>query len=192
MVVVMTDTLLYEMRSYRVADGRIDEELKRGFDCILSPSAGGRGLFDRYAIPPPVGLWRAMSGPHQPAVIFLYCWKSVTQRAQAFETFYVDPEWQALRADTNDGSEIVDWMDDILLRGPASAVLPSDAIYEFTRGRPRQGTKVVMGPLVPLCGDNPLDLFISVHEGPAFLAQANGSFDASRVLCRRIMLGGGA
>lgn len=188
----MPDTLLYELRSYRVADGRMGEELQRGLDCILAAAAGGRGLFDRYAIPRPVALWRAMSGPHQPAVIFLYCWQSVAQRAKAFETFYGDPDWQALRASTNDGSEIVDWMDDILLRGPAPSALPADAIYEFTRGAPRNGTRTVIGPLTPLCGDDPDDVFVSVHESEATLADPDGSFDASRILCRRIVLGGEA
>jgi hypothetical protein len=188
----MADTLLYEMRAYRVADGRMGEELQRGLDCILAPAAGGLGLFDRYAIPRPVGLWRAMSGPHQPAVIFLYCWQSVAQRANAFETFYVDPAWQALRASTNDGSEIVDCMDDILLRGPAPAALPANAIYEFTRGAPRSGTRTVIGPLMPLCGNDPADLFVGVHENAPALADADGAVDVARILCRRITIGGEA
>ena len=59
----MADTHLYEMRFYRVADGRMDDELARGLACILPPAEGGRGLFDRYGIPRPVGLWRVLNGP---------------------------------------------------------------------------------------------------------------------------------
>src|SRR3954470_16427289 len=102
----MPDTL-YEMRSYRVADGRMADELARGLACILPVGEGGSGLFDRYHIPRPVGLWRALSGPRMPAVIFLYRWESVAQRAQAFETFYDDPDWNMMRARSNAGSEIV-------------------------------------------------------------------------------------
>jgi hypothetical protein len=186
----MANSQLYEMRSYRVADGRMSEELRRGLDCILDPANGGLGLFGRYAIPRPVGLWRAMSGPHHPAVIFLYAWESAAQRASAFETFYLDPAWQALRVSTNGGSEIVDSMDDILLRGPPPAALPPSLIYEFARKAPRSGTRTVIGPLAPLCGDDPSDLFISVHENAASLPGADGEFDGSRVLCRRITIGG--
>ena len=154
----MADTLLYEMRSYRVADGRMGDELARGLACILAPAEGGRGLFDRYSIPRPVGLWRVLSGAHLPAVIFLYRWNSVAERAHAFETFYDDPEWTALRAGTNEGSEIVDNMDDVLLRGPLPEALPADGIYEFVRGAAPTGTRTVIGPLAPLCGGVPPDL----------------------------------
>jgi hypothetical protein len=174
---------LYEMRFYRVADGRMEDELARGLACILAPAEGGTGLFDRYGIPRPVGLWRVLSGATLPAVIFLYRWNSVAERAQAFETFYDDREWNALRASTNEGSEIVNNMDDILLRGPPPDALPADGIYEFVRGAAPAGTRTVIGPLAPLCGDDPSDLRVVVHEGA--LAQA----DDARILCRRITLG---
>jgi hypothetical protein len=180
----MPDTL-YEMRSYRVADGRMADELARGLACVLGAGEGGTGLFDRYRIPRPVGLWRAMSGPRLPAVIFLYRWESVAQRAHAFETFYDDVEWNALRASTNAGSEIVDCMDDILLRGPAPRELPPDATYEFVRGVPPKGTRTVIGPLAPLCGGDPSDLNVVVHDA-ASLAP-DGRLDA-RILCRRVAL----
>jgi hypothetical protein len=64
----------------------------------------------------------------------------VAERAQAFETFYDDREWNALRASTNEGSEIVNNMDDILLRGPPPDALPADGIYEFVRGAARGHT----------------------------------------------------
>jgi hypothetical protein len=184
----MPDTLLYEMRSYRVADGRMGDELARGLACILAPADGGRGLFDRYGIPRPVGLWRVLSGPHLPAVIFLYRWQSVAERAHAFETFYEDPDWTALRASTNEGSEIVDNMDDILLRGPPPEALPSEGIYEFARGMPPRGTRTVIGPLAPLCGDDPSDLRVVVHDAAASFAEADGSGRASRILCSRVAL----
>jgi hypothetical protein len=185
----MSDTLVYELRSYRVADGRMDEELRRALDCILAPADGGRGLFDRYGIPRPIGLWRALSGPHHPSAIFLYGWKSLAERAHSFETFYADPEWQALRASTNDGSEIVDCMDDLLLLGPAPAGLPSDAIYEFVRGEPSKDMRTVIGPLAPLCGNDPTDLSVVIHEATASLVGADGAFNETRTLCRRVTLG---
>ena len=185
----MVDTL-YEMRSYRVADGRMTDELARGLACILGTGEGGSGLFDRYSIPRPVGLWRVLSGPRLPAVIFLYRWESVAQRAHAFETFYDDPDWNAMRARTNAGSEIVDCMDDILLRGPPPGELPMDATYELVRGALRKGTKTAIGPLAPLCGGDPSDLAMVVHDAASLApeARAPGRFDGARILCRRVAL----
>ena len=176
---------VYEMRFYRVADGRMEDELARGLACILAPAEGGTGLFDRYGIPRPVGLWRVLSGPTLPAVIFLYRWNSVAERAQAFETFYDDPEWVALRASTNEGSEIVNSMDDVLLRGPPPDALPADGIYEFVRGAAPAGSRTVIGPLAPLCGDDPSDLRVVIHEDAVALTQA----DDARILCRHVALG---
>lgn len=183
----MSGAVLYEMRTYRVADGRMDAELARGLACILPTAEGGLGLFARYGIPEPVGLWRVLNGPHLPSVIFLYRWESVAARAHAFETFYDDAQWQALRASTNGAVEIVDRMDDVLLRGPAIDTLPADGLYEFVRGTAPRGAKTVIGPLVPLCGFDPSDLYVALHEGAGPHLDA-GALEASRVLCRRVPL----
>jgi hypothetical protein len=152
---------IYEMRTYRVDDGRMVDELVRGLDCVLSRDEGGTGLFERFAIPRPVGLWRLFTGPHLPAVLFLYRWPSVAARAKAFEAFYEDPEWQALRATSNGGTEIVDRMDDVLLTGPPPGALPADATFEFVRGPEPAGPPPVIGPLRPLCGTTGATL--SIH-----------------------------
>jgi hypothetical protein len=180
---VSVDPVLYEMRSYRVADGRMADELERGLACILSPAEGGRGLFNRYRIPRPVGLWRVLSGAKLPAVIFLYRWNSVAERAHAFETFYDDPEWSALRAGSNEGSEIVGNMDDVLLRGPPPQDLPPEGLYEFVRGAAPSGARVVIGPLAPLCGDDASDLHVILHDGAI-----DGAISESRILCRHVAL----
>ena len=153
------------MRSYRVADGRMDDELARGLACILA-AGRGRPRAVRPLRHPASG--RALARAERadlPAVIFLYRWNSVAERAHAFETFYDDPEWNALRASTNEGSEIVDNMDDVLLRGPPPEALPADGLYEFVRGAAPAGAQTVIGPLAPLCGDDPSDLRVVVHDG---------------------------
>lgn len=179
----MAQNQLYEMRSYRVADGRMADELERGLACMLNPAEGGSGLFARYGIPRPIGLWRVLTGPKVPSVIFLYRWNSIAQRAHAFETFYDDPDWNALRSGSNEGSEIVNNMDDILLRGPPPEALPLDGTYEFIRGDAPRNGKTVIGPLAPLCGDDPSDLRVILHEG-----DVDGPFAESRILCRNVAL----
>ena len=76
-------------------------------------------------------------------------------------------------------------MDDVLLRGPPPEALPTDGLYEFVRGAAPAGTRTVIGPLAPLCGDDPSDLRVVLHEGAAVPALA----DDARILCRRVALG---
>ena len=162
----------------------MDDELARGLrrsSCRLPRwSRIVRPL--RHSAP---GRLRVLAVPKLPAVIFLYRWNSAEERAHAFETFYDDPEWNALRAASNEGSEIVSNMDDVLLRGPPTATLPLEGIYEFVRGNAPSGGRTVIGPLAPLCGDDPSDLRVVLHNGAV-----SGPFAPSRVLCRHVALGG--
>lgn len=176
--------MLYEMRAYRVADGRMEEEIARALGTILDPSEGGLGMFARYGIPKPTGIWRVLSGPALPSVIFLYPWKSAHDRSRAFEAFGQDAEWLRYRKSTNAGTEIVDRMDDLLLTGPKPGRLPLDALYEFTWDEPPGGASVAIGPLVPLCGSRTGPLYVLRHDKagpiPALVDE--------RTLCRLVAL----
>lgn len=176
--------MLYEMRAYRVADGRIEEEIARALGTILDPSEGGLGMFARYGIPKPIGIWRVLSGPALPSVIFLYPWKSAADRSRAFEAFGQDAEWLNYRASTNAGTEIVDRMDDLLLTGPEPGRLALDALYEFTWGEPPGAASVAIGPLVPLCGSRTGPLHVLRHDEPL---PATALAD-DRTLCRLVPL----
>jgi hypothetical protein len=177
--------MLYELRAYRVADGRMDEEIARALGTILSEAEGGLGLFARYGVPRPVGMWRALTGPHLPSMLFLYPWESAQQRAGAFETFGADPAWLRYRAVTNAGSEIVDRMDDLLLTGPAPGALAADALFEFTWDTPASDAAVVLGPLTPLCGSRPGPLRVLAHD-EAELARLEPREAAERSFCRLV------
>jgi hypothetical protein len=183
--------MLYELRAYRVADGRMDEEIARALGTILPEAEGGLGLFARYGVPRPVGMWRALTGPHLPSVLFLYPWDSAQQRARAFESFGEDPAWLRYRAATNAGSEIVDRMDDLLLTGPEPGALPSDALYEFTWEPPPAGAAVAIGPLVPLCGARPGPLHVLAHDEAVLTSMAPQEL-GDRSFCRLVAAGGGA
>jgi hypothetical protein len=179
--------VLYELRQYRVASGRNEDEIARALTCILPRERGGMGLFARYEIPEPVGVWRALAGPSMPCVVFLYRWESARQRAHAFGDFYNDAEWQALRARTNGEGEIVDRMDDLLLTGPALPELPTAGVFEFVRpSTPLQGSNVCVS-LSPLCGrdDRPLSV---VHYSSAEEAFRHGRDDHERLLCERLTM----
>jgi hypothetical protein len=181
--------VLYELRQYRVASGRNEDEIARALACILPRERGGMGLFARYEIPEPVGLWRALAGPSLPCVVFLYRWEGARQRAHAFGDFYNDAEWQELRARTNGAGEIVERMDDLLLTGPALPELPTAGVFEFVRSSaPLRGPNVCVS-LSPLCGkdDRPLSI---VHHSSGDAAFCHSHDDHERLLCERLTMGG--
>jgi hypothetical protein len=180
--------VLYELRQYRVASGRNEDEIARALACILPRDRGGMGLFARYEIPEPIGVWRALAGPSLPCVVFLYCWETARQRAHAFGDFYNDVEWQELRARTNGEGEIVDRMDDLLLTGPTLPDLPTTGVFEFVRSLvPLQGPNVRVS-LSPLCGNDGRPLSI-VHHMSAEAAFRHSRDDHERLLCERLKIG---
>lgn len=179
---------LYELRQYRVASGRLQEEIDRAMTCILPPETGGMGLFARHGIPEPIGMWRALTGSSLPCVVFLYQWPDAASRAQAFESFYEDHEWRRERARTNDGSEIVDRLDDLLLTGPSIPALPDDMIYAFSFARAAEEPPNLIATLSPLCGDQVNPLRITTHSSMEEALAASGDEGPMPLLCERIAM----
>jgi hypothetical protein len=179
---------LYELRTYRVAAGRMQEEMDRALSCILSPEEGGLGLFARHGIPEPVAIWRAVAGAQLPCVVFLYPWQSAALRATAFNSFYVDADWRTERARTNDGSEIVDRMDDLLLVGPALVELPAVAIYEFIYAPSVPVAPTAIASFSLLCGSGSKKLSIVAHSSLGEALGSTGTASGPRLLCERIQI----
>lgn len=97
----------YELRFYHVEPGRmhdLDARMRDG----LPP------LLDRHGIHV-VGRWHAIAGQGTPLFIYLMAWKDNTERETNWGGFYQDPDWWALRAATNAGSELVQHYDISLL-----------------------------------------------------------------------------
>ncbi|MGF7162879.1 hypothetical protein FHS85_004537 [Rhodoligotrophos appendicifer] len=177
---------LFELRQYRVADGRMQEEIDRALTCILPPEKGGLGLFARYGIPAPVGMWRAISGPNLPCVVFVYEWPSVAARAAAFESFYVDPAWQEERARSNGGQEIVDRLDDLLLVGEKPRPMTAGQIYEFARATSGRAPEGVVASFSPLCGNDISDVWIIAHSSLVAAVETPSDDPGSRLFCELI------
>ncbi|MEN0105929.1 MAG: NIPSNAP family protein [Pseudomonas sp.] len=108
----------YELRYYHVEPGRmhdLDARMRDG----LPP------LLDRHGINV-VGRWHVLAGRGTPMFVYLMAWKDNTERETNWGGFYADPEWWALRASTNAGSELVQHYDISLLS-------PSPAWTEFRK-----------------------------------------------------------
>ncbi|WP_342643659.1 NIPSNAP family protein [Rhodoligotrophos ferricapiens] len=180
---------IFELRKYRVADGRMQDEIERALSCIRPQEQGGLALFARHAIPAPLGMWRAITGPSLPCVLFLYQWPSVAARASAFESFYADAEWQRERARTNGGQEIVDRMDDLLYIGASPKPMPADRIYEFELSPSDRASDDLVAFLKPLCGNDPRHLAIRAYASLSDALNRNTESPAPRLLCAPIATG---
>jgi len=165
--------MLFELRNYSVADGRMEEEFARARACIFSQSEGGLGLFERHGIPRPVGIWRAVTGPRLPLATFIYPWESAAQRWKAFTSFSNDPDWLRERDRTNGRGQIVENMDNLLLVGDPIHTVPGEGIHEFCRIAPGDRFERAVGPLRPLCGSDLRDLYLRIHSDVELLNEAS-------------------
>ena len=93
--------MFYELRMYHTAPGRLDDLVER-IGRVLPP------FFDRHGFPPRLGQWTVSAGPAIPMLAWLLCWPGgFDQRTRSFAALGADPEWQAIRQETNGAGEMV-------------------------------------------------------------------------------------
>lgn len=100
----------YELRFYYIEKGRTNDIEARMRD-------GLPPLLDKHGINV-VGRWNVLAGPQCSMFIYLMAWKDNAEREANWGGFYTDPDWWALRAETNAGTELVEFYD-IHLLSPA-------------------------------------------------------------------------
>jgi hypothetical protein len=89
--------MLYELRIYQPYAGRMPDLLRRFRDQVPS-------LFARHGIDC-VGLW--MTASDTPQLAYLTRYSGYAEREKAWAAFGADPQWQAVRRDSNAGSEML-------------------------------------------------------------------------------------
>ncbi|MGQ0699399.1 MAG: NIPSNAP family protein [Panacagrimonas sp.] len=92
--------MIYELRLYAVTPGRMQDTHAR-FEHALP------ALFERHSLNC-VGRWTALTGPDLPVFVYMLAYTDLAQREAQWKTFYADPEWARVRAETNAGEEMVD------------------------------------------------------------------------------------
>jgi hypothetical protein len=122
--------MIHELRLYSVTQGRMADALARFTDHLPA-------MFARHCVRC-VGAWTALTGSNGPRFVYLMAWADHAQREAAWASFYGDPEWTRVRAQTNAGHEMVERSDVFLLKpniawtpDPRSAE-PAGAIHEMT------------------------------------------------------------
>jgi hypothetical protein len=85
--------MLYELRMYQAAPGRMEDVAARMRD-HMPP------LFAKHGFPRPLGQWRALAGARLPLYVWLLAWTGSQARAAAFASLYADEAWAAVRQRT--------------------------------------------------------------------------------------------
>lgn len=118
------DPTIYELRLYDVVPGRLLEEVGRMHEVAIADAPGGKkgggSIFDRHGVPRPLGAWTTFAGPRQPMFLYIMRWDSLTQRDIAFPAFWADPQWAKRVKETDDGTELVESIDDWLCKPNAA------------------------------------------------------------------------
>lgn len=111
--------MLYELRFYSITPGRMRDVHAR-FNKHLPE------LFSQHGINC-AGYWSALSGPRAPRFVYLLAHDDFVHREASWGSFYADPEWARIRAETNAGHEMVERADLYFLKPNAAWTVDPDA-----------------------------------------------------------------
>jgi hypothetical protein len=109
------EPMIYEMRVYRCAPGRLPALLKR-FETITIEIWKKHGI--RQA-----GFWTTMVGESNQDLTYLLEWQSLDEREKKWHAFQTDPEWISKRNETErDGPIVASVMNQLLTPTSFSSV----------------------------------------------------------------------
>jgi len=99
--------MIYEERRYRIAPGKMPDILRRFEDHALR-------LFDKHGIRL-VGFWTPVIGPSLNEICYLVSFDTADEMQRAWAAVAADPEWIAIKAETErDGPLVLDIANRIL------------------------------------------------------------------------------
>ncbi len=91
--------MIYELRIYNCLPGRLPKLLARFNDHTLK-------LWDRHGIRQ-AGFWTTAIGPSNNDLTYLVAWESMAEREQKWAKFMADPDWIAVRNDSEKDGPII-------------------------------------------------------------------------------------
>ncbi len=92
--------MIYELRMYHTAPGRLDDVANRMRDLVPA-------VFAKHGFPFPLGQWRVTAGSKMPLYVWMVAWPDSETRARVFADLYADAEWIKIRNETNGPREMV-------------------------------------------------------------------------------------
>jgi NIPSNAP len=108
--------MIYELRIYRIADGRMDDIRERMLERVPS-------LFDKHGLRV-FGHWSVIVGARLPCFVYMLEFDDASEREEAWKRFYADENWWRIRSETDGGEELVLDYDVILLKSAPDIRLP--------------------------------------------------------------------
>jgi hypothetical protein len=100
--------MIYELRIYRVMNGRMADLLTR-FEHHTVPIMARHGFLQ-------VGFWTTIVGRSEQHLTYLLAWESLAQRQEKWDAFLSDPEWLAIRKSTEENGPLIFDIENSLLR----------------------------------------------------------------------------
>jgi hypothetical protein len=92
--------MLYEMRVYHCVPGRLPALLKRFETKTLA-------LWEKHGIRQ-AGFFTTLIGESNQQLTYFLAWESLAERERRWNAFIADPEWLAVRAETEKDGQIVE------------------------------------------------------------------------------------
>ena len=84
--------MIYELRIYRAVPGRLPNLLARFQNHTLR-------IWEKHGIRQ-TGFWTTLVGESNNELTYLVAWESLEERERKWNAFLADPEWSAVRAET--------------------------------------------------------------------------------------------
>lgn len=91
--------MIYEMRVYEAAPGRLPDIIRRFETRTLA-------IFHKHGIRQ-AGFFTTLVGEHSQHLTYFLAWGSLAEREKKWGAFAADPEWLAVRAETEKNGPIV-------------------------------------------------------------------------------------
>ena len=104
--------MIHELRFYSVTNGRMADANRRFTHYFPS-------FFPRHGVRC-VAAWNALAGPGAPRFVYLLAYADFAEREAVWASFYADPEWARIRAETNAGHEMIERHDLMFLKPNAA------------------------------------------------------------------------
>ena len=100
--------MIYELRVYRVVQGRMADLLAR-FEHQTLPIMVRHGFLQ-------VGFWTTIVGRSEQHLTYLLAWESLAQRQEQWAAFESDAEWLAILKSTEENGPLIFEIESSLLR----------------------------------------------------------------------------
>lgn len=100
--------MIYELREYQAPPGKLDSLSTRFKDHTMS-------LFARHGIKP-IGFWTDGEYANSNTLTYMIAFDSDEEREACWNSFKEDPEWKAIRRETEEDGPIVESIKATLLR----------------------------------------------------------------------------